>query len=431
MTVARCNNFQVLLTILFIVTSGCARSPDSEGGSNTNWMSCATSTDCQGQASCICGLCTRTCGTDEECSVGDRPGSCVDPVPASDAVGCAAVVRDAKVKICLPDCIDSSDCGKKALCIRNACWPIPDDIIDMRGDSSFVVVRDGEVADSRADAVRDGGKAGSGADASGALYPETDDAAIDAYRPGALTGVDAAVDAAIDFSTPVTLPPPETVIAGSFTRSSLVGVWEEDPGATHFWGGPIQLVIKEDSAEGQGLVGNLTFLCEDKSADVCQQEVTLPPAAEIDPNIGFPPSLDMIDQYMLRMNILPHFDYRIFDGRVDGDRFSFWITNDDPWRDWCAAQTSYPVERNGRIEYYCIPDPKPFDADGVPPDDFSAKEMLCAADNSVCDCNKDNCSISYRGAVNSFDLLINEDIMQGTFITSLDTIPVVLHRIGE
>jgi hypothetical protein len=416
----------ILLSLLFLAAAGCTCDKGGvEDGSNTNWLTyCEASADCSDNASCICGLCTRICDTDEECSTGERPASCVDPDPASEAGGCAVVVRDARVKICLPDCTSSDDCGDESVCIRGACWPTNDDIIDMRGDSPFVI---------------DNGQAGSGSDGTAAADPDASTADLDAAEPVHPENTDAAtgsslpgylqdLDAAMDFSLPVELPEPDKVITGDFTYSSLAGVWEEQPETVRFWGGPIRLVI-EEASNGGGLEGRITFLCEDVSP-VCEERVMLPPATEIDPDIGYPPELEAMDQHMLRINILPRFDYRIFDGRVEGQRFSFWITNNDLWRDWCALQTPYPVENDGRLEYYCVPDPKPFDNSN--PEDRSGREILCAYNNSVCACDADACRIDFRGSVRSFDLVVNGNVMRGTFVTDgMDTIPVIFVRTAE
>ncbi len=397
--------FQTLLTI----AAGCSCEEDQvkEDGSNTNWLSyCEASADCEGDGSCICGLCTDTCETDAMCARSERPASCVEPEPASEAGGCAAVVRDAKVKICLPDCTGTEDCRDKSSCIDDACWPDADDIIDERALSPSVVDRD----------------AGS------------PDAAVDAAEPGYLHGVDVAadlaspdyfqgMDAAMDFSEPIQLPEPETVIGGDFSESSLVGIWQQE--ASSFWGGSIRLVI-ERAVDGRGLVGSVSFLCEDERCDPMG-----PPPPATDPDTGYPPELDARDQDMLRINILPRFDYRIFDARVEEQRFSFWFTNNDLWRDWCALQTPYPVDNGGRLEYHCLPDPKPYDdlSYDSHPQDVADKELLCAADHSVCACGQEACNVSFRGSVRAVDLFIDGDVMGGVFVTDLfDTIPVTLHK---
>lgn len=413
----------ILLSLLFLAAAGCTcETGGVEDGSNTNWLTyCESSADCSDNASCICGLCTRICTTDEECSTGERPASCVEPDPASEAGGCAVVVRDARVKICLPDCDDSGDCGDESICIRGACWPTNDDIIDIRGESPFVI--DNDQAGSGSGSGSGGTAATTDPDAAEPQYTESTPAEIDSALPGYLQEL----DAAMDFSDPVQLPEPETIITGDFTYSSLAGVWEEQPETVRFWGGPIRLVIEEDGG-GRGLVGSITFLCDDGNCDPMG-----PPPPATDPDIGYPPELKAMDQHMLRVNILPRFDYRIFDGRVEGQRFSFWITNNDLWRDWCALQTPYPVENDGRLEYYCLPDPKPFDLSDVPyPEDRSGKEILCAYNNSVCACDADACGIDFRGSVRSFDLVVNGNVIQGTFVTdALDTIPVIFVRTAE
>jgi hypothetical protein len=400
---------EILFSLLFLAAAGCTcEKAGLEDGSNTNWLTyCESSADCSDNASCICGLCTRICTTDEECSTGERPASCVDPDPASEAGGCAVVVRDARVKICLPDCTTSDDCGDESVCIRGSCWPTNDDIIDMRGESPFTI-DNGQAGSGSGSGSGSGGTAATtDPDAAEPQYTESTPVEIDSALPGHLQEL----DAAMDFSEPVQLPEPETIITGDFTSSSLAGVWEAPPESTNF-GGYFNRLVIEEASDSRGLVGSVMRLCEDGNCNP-----TGPPPPVTDPDIGYPPELNATEQDMLRVNILPRFDYRIFDGKVGGQRFSFWITNNDLWRDWCALQTPYPVENDGRLEYYCLPDPKPIDPNYYyDPADVNGKELLCALDNSVCACDAEVCGIDFRGSVHSFDLVVNGDVMQGTYI---------------
>lgn len=218
---------RLLLTIIFalIVTGsvlGCAKHPVKDG-SNTNWLGyCEVTSDCKGAGACICGLCTRTCNSGAECIRGGCAASCVEPAEGSATTGCATVIKDADERICLPDCVDSEDCGTSSTCIRGACWPITEGIIDIRGET----------------------------DASSPLF------SID-------------VDAAMDFSQPVSLPEPETAIEGSFDPSLLLGTWLGEEDRRNYTGSsidPIELRFETDS-DSRALIGSITFRCGEECTD--------------------------------------------------------------------------------------------------------------------------------------------------------------------
>jgi len=309
------------------------------------------------------------------------------------------------------DCSEDAECGEKSVCIKGACWPIEEAIMDVRGDSSFLFDPSPQSRDVDVDTVE-----------------STDIGTVSEvnvnYRPNFPEGMDAAVD----FDEPIYLPEPETVITSTLSSASLVGVWEDE--SVRFWGGPIRLSI-EEASDGSGIIGRVTFLCDDQP----DCEYLEPPSPALDPNVGYPTGISAQLQFEYRMNVRAKFDYRVFEGRVVGNRFSFWITNNDLWRDWCAMQTPYPFENDGRQEYSCVPEPRFIDwENGFPPDlrDINGKEILCSVDYSACKCSSDTCDIDYRSSVRSFDLSIDDDVMRGTFVLDYGgSIPVTLIRLGE
>jgi hypothetical protein len=297
------------------------------------------------------------------------------------------------VKICLPDCTSEQQCDEGFNCIKGACWPIEEDIIDIRIDSSLEVVSDATVTDT------------------GTSDPMPSDASVtdSATVVTDASGVDASIsaqreDVGITFSEPIILPDPETRISGTFDPSFLVGIWQEqfvepEPESTG-----LRLVIEETS-DGR-LIGTMTDVCDGQSCDSTQ-----PPPEAVDPDMGYPPSAEPDDFWWLS-DLYSNFSYRIFDGRVEGRHLSFWISMNELWHDWCALQTSYRIQIDERVDYSCLEEPIFIDVDDFTPSDFSAKELLCSANSSVCKCDKDSCTANYRDAVRSFDMVIDGDVMQ-------------------
>jgi len=63
--------------------TACAKSKAPEAGTNTNWLkSCHATADCDGDGTCLCGVCTLGCTTDATCS---RVGSRTRCTPMSEA----------------------------------------------------------------------------------------------------------------------------------------------------------------------------------------------------------------------------------------------------------------------------------------------------------------------------------------------------------
>jgi hypothetical protein len=234
------------------------------------------------------------------------------------------------------------------------------------------------------------------------------------------------LDAAESFDTPTLLPLPEDQIRSTADAPSIIGVWEEEPNVIvlpdrimqgGISAGPMRLEIRE-SAEA-GVTGTLSFRC----AQFC--DPTGPIAPAIDPSAGYPTELTSVAQDLLRVNVLPWFSYRIFDGRNTADGFRFWFSNTDLWRDWCPLQTSYPVQAEDRSNYACMPDAKPW-AD-MNPNAEIGKSLLCSSDVSVCSCSATGCIFNAQLAAHDIDLVRSGDALQG-FLSIGDTVPLTLRR---
>jgi hypothetical protein len=374
---------------LALVLSCSGRADKPAVDSNSNWLAvCEVSADCQGDGSCICGLCTRTCSDDEQCAIASPSAACIAPADASAQGACAALVSSANAQVCLATCDHDADCRAGTRCIEHACWPHPSDLVDQRDD----------------------GDASTGSTST--AVPHSDVSTL---------------DAATDFSTPVTPPLPATTIAGD-DAPSLVGVWQQHE--VTFYGLIIRLDIGEVASSSYA--GTISFGCVDPTS--CSEPVGPPPPAS-DPEAGYPPDLDADAQNLLRTTPLRGTPYRMLDARAADGRLSFSFSNNDLWRDWCALQTPYPNDASGRSEYACVPEPETCDvvyervsSVSVSPTEIGGKQLLCCAGAGVCQCSAEQCNANLQGAVHSLDLTIDGDAMTGIATLGPDTYWFVLHR---
>ena len=100
-----------LLGVLFGLASACSV---EHANKNTNWLSlCSSSAEC-GEASCLCGVCTKACSEAADC--------------AGSEAACAATFAStgqcegtAQPGLCLQACGSSADCTDDRLCLGGAC----------------------------------------------------------------------------------------------------------------------------------------------------------------------------------------------------------------------------------------------------------------------------------------------------------------------
>ncbi len=227
-----------------------------------------------------------------------------------------------------------------------------------------------------------------------------------------------------DFSRPVAPPQPEILIAGESVGSLLAGVWEQQlPAAVPLYQTALQLLI-EPSAGGYSFQGTVSLACD---GDACGATSTA--SDPIDPDTGYPPELSARDQNALRIELLPGHEYRMFDARLQGNRFSFWFSGNDLWRRWCALQTPYFLENRERSEYGCLPDPRPYQLDSA--ENIDGKELLCSADRSVCHCAEDGCTAGVHSAYRTLDLVLDGDSLKGAFCEGVHFLPISFARRAE
>ena len=109
---------------LWIVSStliACAVSepkPSGHGG-ETNWLIvCEGNADCD-QGSCLCGVCTTTCESSDDCAAGFE-GSCVATESAPANALCRSAV-EIPSSLCLPSCANDMTCGEGFDCLDSVC----------------------------------------------------------------------------------------------------------------------------------------------------------------------------------------------------------------------------------------------------------------------------------------------------------------------
>lgn len=110
-----------------LLLASCAKTERPSVGGETNWLvRCSADEPCA-TGSCLCGVCTRTCGDDAACG-GDFAGVCVDAAHGAVANACAGLLPDQRPEVaavCLPRCADDAACGKGFSCREGACVPEP------------------------------------------------------------------------------------------------------------------------------------------------------------------------------------------------------------------------------------------------------------------------------------------------------------------
>lgn len=95
--------------------------------SNTNWLlACTTTSDCNGDAVCACGLCTRTCAIDDDCSNVDASARCLSTVAGPAAERCEARGTGGLPTVCVVQCESAGTCADSLLqCVDNLCEAPP------------------------------------------------------------------------------------------------------------------------------------------------------------------------------------------------------------------------------------------------------------------------------------------------------------------
>src|SRR5687768_484991 len=108
-----------LLTWIFVAASAVGFASIGGGGcngqtgrsdSNSNWLRpCEHSDDCE-VGTCLCGFCTKACGTTAQCDVPETRCVATANIPSQ----CAETAATGVTGVCLAECESSSDCSDVA-----------------------------------------------------------------------------------------------------------------------------------------------------------------------------------------------------------------------------------------------------------------------------------------------------------------------------
>jgi hypothetical protein len=411
--------FMWLLPLAAVFAATACSSPRAEVGGETHWLSsCSATSECgESGLLCICGVCTRECGEDDACA-GGATAACFDRRSAPLVSRCGGDESELSAGVCLADCSDDTPCGAEQGCIAGACVP-----------------------------------AASGA----ASFSRTE---IDALL---------SMDLRQDRSTPIQLPEPSEIIEGADAR--LMGTWIEECDPSTFVElqrdlnlyGCLKIMI-EDDPQGRAIgyieierTAEQSAEYRDATAGVYRLEHDsfdgLPPVE--DPELGYPLGVDPNEYLWLGGHNIAGVPYRVLDGVLDADRFSFTWSGYDLWRDWCAQQTSYRWTMGEHAFSFCVPsDRTQWEAID------SGKLALCASadfeplceeewggqvpcpcldsrrgtdesalcDAPACHCDDSGCKANLQMGTARVELAIAGDRMTGTWNAGLLTIPLTFRR---
>lgn len=389
-----------VLVGLATVPGACSsdREPPLPGG-ETHWLGiCERDSDCS-RGRCLCNVCTEPCSGDGECAAGDTEASCFDTASPGLTSRCAAADLAAGPGLCLARCDGPEDCpGEGADCLFNACVP--------------------------ADSPAEDGPA-----------PE---------RPALPSGHDFAdVERAVDFTEPVELPEPRTVIRGD--ADWLEGKWVQS-----FFGEPC--TPEREASGGSGLtcmhlevergpagerVGHVRWIRTSS-----YRRLSGPFAPPSDPDAGYPVEVAVANYHYLLSGVLAEVRYRVLDAVVAGERLSFWASPNDLWTDWCRMQTPHPFDLDGRRRHRCVP--QNADSDNTDPgklalctsrgdwgvcEDASGELAPCAClrdgnfdwtplcTRQACECSETGCGPNLRGGLIFLQLDRRGEILEGVLET--------------
>ena len=109
------------LMCTWVALSACGRTaegPETDIGSETNWLrQCQSSAQC-GSGSCVCGVCSQGCQGDADCPSGLRCKR-EDSALYAQACGVDALIPG----LCAPECEEASECGGELSCVGGTCGP--------------------------------------------------------------------------------------------------------------------------------------------------------------------------------------------------------------------------------------------------------------------------------------------------------------------
>ena len=114
------------LCAVAIVWFGACDSGGSSTDGNTTWLTlCSRSSECAAGATCSCGVCTKTCGSEAECSALGPGAACVSPALLGSSCA-SAPTPDGPV--CVKLCVGASDCPAGFACSNGFCSAAGSDV---------------------------------------------------------------------------------------------------------------------------------------------------------------------------------------------------------------------------------------------------------------------------------------------------------------
>src|SRR3954452_11217699 len=98
----------VAITLLF---TGCNATHDPLPNKSTNWLrECTSGRMCSDGLSCLCGVCTETCGTVADCATDPATTRCSAGSTAARIHQRASASAGDAVAICVSACTEDGDC---------------------------------------------------------------------------------------------------------------------------------------------------------------------------------------------------------------------------------------------------------------------------------------------------------------------------------
>jgi hypothetical protein len=221
--------------------------------------------------------------------------------------------------------------------------------------------------------------AGCGGDA---VCPPQDACAAGGCSPPAISPISLlGTDAGVDFAQPLHLTPPATIITGD--SEALLGHWVPDPDKNCSVE-CLHLLIERDPGSG-ATIGHVYFVAVPVGATL--GPIHFAPAS--DPGVGYPRELQPGQYNDARSEGVDEQRYRLFDGKVEGDRFTVWWSWLDLWSDWCALQTPQRVKVADETRYVCAPSVDDPSIDLGKRVLCTSADMSAACDGGPCVCAED------------------------------------------
>jgi len=106
----------VALSFAFAAMSGCGGDAKPTVGSETHFLTLCADASCPSGSECLCGVCTKVCSSDAECSSYGASATCASLSPRVAEGRCPA--DDSPAAMCDLTCLETPDCGKLGASFR-------------------------------------------------------------------------------------------------------------------------------------------------------------------------------------------------------------------------------------------------------------------------------------------------------------------------